>query len=589
MATNINFTTMRGSYAYNTGDYITRGGQASLYLGRNITTNQQVVIRLIDLQQYDNENATIWFQREKDLEKLRHTNIVKVLDFHETTDDHGKARGIIIQEYIKGKTLFAKTEEWEHSPLSERDINEAKFQVMIDALSGLDYLHRNNIIHRDISPNNIMIAENGQVKIIDFGLAKDITDTTRSYTRVVPSFVYSPLEMGNTDPAPTIDVYSIAIVFYEMLSGIHFYSKNSIPTVIQPRHQEFIGKLEKHKRIHPKLLSVLQKASSVNKELRYKSASEFQQALLSIRDVVLKVNKEPMQGVKKKFSFSALQPKHFIIGAIAVAVFIVGAISLFYKNSDDKDPSKNEFASTADNGYKEAVEGEKYKHGLGVSLDHYKAAEFWRIAAAKNHPIGMYHLATDALFRKIDIDSVEENRLLRQGVDGIVLLANSGDAVAQNNLGTIYECGHIFKRNDSLAFHWRQKAAKQGWAIAQMDLAIMYQYGHGVEIDDIKGTEWLEKSAKQNCTEAQLYLGGRYAFGINGVKQNNSLAMFWFHKAAALGWQIAQWNLGEIYYEGKITTQNDAEAVKWLQKASSQGNTFAKAMLDSINRKNGNY
>ncbi len=565
MATNITFTTKRGSYAYNTDDYITRGGQASLYLGRNVATNQEVAIRLIGLADY--ENATMWFQREKDLEKLRHSNIVKVLDFHETTDDHGKPRGYIIQEFIKGKTLLKKTEEWETSSLPEHEINEGKFQVMIDALSGLDYLHRNNIIHRDISPNNIMIAENGQVKIIDFGLAKDITDPTQSFTRVVPSFIYSPLEMGNTDPAPTIDVYSIAIVFYEMLTGIQLYSKNSVPSVVLPKHREFIGTLEKHERIHPKLLSVLQKASSVNKELRYKSASEFQQALLGIRDVVLKVNKEPAQRTKKKFSFSALQPKHFIMGALAVVICVALGI---YRWSDD--------------GYKEAVEGEKYFYGLGVSIDKEKAIQLWQKSAAKNHPIGLYNLGCEYQrgfkYRK---DTVEARKYFTQALRGLQQLAKEGDAVAQYDLANMYRSSQgVVKESKDSTSYWYKKSADQGYARAQSSLGWMYYWTkNGVPSDTIKAITYFRKAAEQNFAEGLYSLGEAYGFGI-GVTTNATKRVELYHKAAEQGYDHAQYRLGLLFNSGNGVAIDTMKAFFWYRKAAKQGHPEAKQRLQEM-------
>lgn len=298
----ITFDTGRARYSYTSGEQNRHGegGQAELFIGTNLDTQQKVAIRLIDLKKV--VNATIWFQREKNfIGNLKHTNIVEVLDYYESTDNLGRPFGYIIQEFIHGDTLAKKMKDWHNSSQPTQHRGEEQFQIMMDALSGLDYLHRNRIIHRDISPNNIMVADNGHVKIIDFGLAKDVNDTTMSYTVVAPSpGIYSPPEMGTPNLAahPTMDIYAIAVVFYEMLAGLKLYSTRSIPLSKKPTDYEFSGQLEEHPNIHPQLLSVLRKAADIHAERRFQAVQEFQQALLAIKDQVLREKIELQNSTK---------------------------------------------------------------------------------------------------------------------------------------------------------------------------------------------------------------------------------------------------------------------------------------------------
>lgn len=307
----ITFDTGRARYSYTSGEQNRhgKGGQAELFIGTNLDNRQKVAIRLIDLEV---KNATIWFQREKNfIGNLKHPNIVEVLDYYESADNLGRLFGYIIQEFIHGETLAKKMKDWQNSSQPTQHQGEEQFQIMIDALSGLDYLHRKEIIHRDISPNNIMVADNGHVKIIDFGLAKDVNDTTTSYTIVAPSpGIYSPPEMGT--PAlkahPTMDIYAIAVVFYEMLAGVKLHSSRSIPLSKKPTDHEFSGQLDEHPNIHPQLLQVLKKATDMHKERRFQTVQEFQQALLSIRDQVLQAKAGIQNKTKAAIPKQELKP-----------------------------------------------------------------------------------------------------------------------------------------------------------------------------------------------------------------------------------------------------------------------------------------
>ena len=163
-------------------------------------------------------------------------------------------------------------------------------------------------------------------------------------------------------------------------------------------------------------------------------------------------------------------------------------------------------------------------------------------------------------------DLIEVNRgailMTTVAMLSLLALANAGDFQA----GT-----EAYKRGDFEAAlrEWRS-LAEQGVAVAQYNLGIMYEYGRGMPQNDVEAAKWYRMAAELGHAGAQINLGGMY-FAGRGVPQNHAEAAKWSHKAAEQGAADAQYNLGVMYFAGRGVPQNDAEAVKWLRKAGRAG------------------
>jgi TPR repeat protein len=195
--------------------------------------------------------------------------------------------------------------------------------------------------------------------------------------------------------------------------------------------------------------------------------------------------------------------------------------------------------------------------------------------------------------------------------------ADQGNAVAQTDVGGMYEAGQGVPRDYAEAAKWYRKAADQGYDVAQTNLAGMYQNGKGVPQDYAEATRWYHKAENQGYANAQGNLGFMYENGQgvernyaqaltlyrkaaaqgNAVAQNNIGAMYinghgvardfteamnWYRKAADQGLVIAQNNLGGMYYLGQGVARNYAEAAKWYRMAAGQGNAQAKKNLAEL-------
>lgn len=151
-------------------------------------------------------------------------------------------------------------------------------------------------------------------------------------------------------------------------------------------------------------------------------------------------------------------------------------------------------------------------------------------------------------------------------------LAERGDAVAQNNLGALYEKGRGVPHSYTEAVKWYRKSAEQGFAPAQTNLGGMYSVGWGVPKNPIEAVKWYRKAAEQGFASAQYFLGREYDWG-SGVAQNDIEAAKWYRKAAEQGNGWAQLSLGVLYKHGRGVTQNFVLAHMWYNLASASEDT----------------
>ena len=150
-------------------------------------------------------------------------------------------------------------------------------------------------------------------------------------------------------------------------------------------------------------------------------------------------------------------------------------------------------------------------------------------------------------------------------------LAEQGHAVAQNNLGALYDNGEGVPEDDVEAVKWYRKAAEQGYALAQFGLGRMYGSGRGVPQDDAEAVRWYRKAAEQGDVLAQFLLGFMYDTG-QGVPEDDGEAVEWYRKAAEQGDAAAQSRMGFMYALGEGVPQDDVEAYAWFNISVAQGN-----------------
>ena len=246
---------------------IGEGCMANVYLANDIILNRKVAVKVLRGDLAGDEKFIRRFQREAlSVSNLSHPNIVEVYDVGEEDGNH-----YIVMEYIEGSTLKKLIQKRGALTLPEvRDI-------MLQLTDGLAHAHDAYIIHRDIKPQNIMILDNGLVKITDFGIAVAMNATQLTQTNsVMGSVHYLPPEQAN-GKAATIksDIYSLGILMFELLTGsVPFKGDNAVEIALK-HMKEKIPSVRKINPIIPQSVeNIILKATAKNPKNRYDDVRE---------------------------------------------------------------------------------------------------------------------------------------------------------------------------------------------------------------------------------------------------------------------------------------------------------------------------
>lgn len=244
------------------------GGMADVYLAEDVMLDKYIAIKILKKELINNRESLRYFQNEAEvISHLSHPNIVEVYDV-------GMAEGhpYIVMEYIEGKTL--KEIIREKAPLTPTFV----VYVIEGVLAALIHSHKKGIIHRDIKPHNIMINKNGEVKVMDFGIAR-ITEQGNTMTitnDIVGSVHYlSPEQASGSEITELSDVYSCGIVFYEMLTGkLPYDGQNPVSVAVNHIQGGLIPPKDIVEDIPQEVENIVLKATMRDPQKRFKSALE---------------------------------------------------------------------------------------------------------------------------------------------------------------------------------------------------------------------------------------------------------------------------------------------------------------------------
>lgn len=187
------------------------GGMALVYSARDLLLSRIVAVKILRAQFADDEQFVERFRREaRSAASLSHPNIVNIYDVGETENIH-----FIVMEYVQGQNL--------HDLISDQGQTSQNLVASIgkQIAMGLAHAHHHGIVHRDIKPHNILITEEGRVKVTDFGIAQAMSATNLTQTGMVLGSVhyFSPEQARGVNIQAASDLYSLGIVLYEMIAG----------------------------------------------------------------------------------------------------------------------------------------------------------------------------------------------------------------------------------------------------------------------------------------------------------------------------------------------------------------------------------
>lgn len=322
---------------YRIKSLIGSGGMANVYKAYDEESQRIVALKVLKDEHRGDMEFVRRFEREAQAVLiLSHENIVRSYDVGE---DDGVS--YIVLEYVEGKTLKEIIKE--EGPLSPKTAVNYACQVL-DALS---HAHERGIIHRDVKPQNVIITPRGKAKLTDFGIARDAAATTRTFagTNVIGSVHYISPEQARGDNATAgSDIYSCAIMLYEMLTGsVPFSGDNSVAVALKHLQEEIIPPIQVNSKIPRALSDVVVKAAAKNINMRYFTARQMKADLQrSLREPHGKFARiaSPRQEHKKSTSIG--------IGNIALMVVVVLGLfaTMFFiarAMRDDENVSNGEY------------------------------------------------------------------------------------------------------------------------------------------------------------------------------------------------------------------------------------------------------
>jgi serine/threonine protein kinase len=261
---------------YELGEVLGYGGMAEVLRGRDIRLGRDVAVKTLRVDLAREPLFQARFRREaQSAASLNHPSIVAVYDTGESTLD-GTTVPYIVMEYVDGRTLRDLLK-------SERHIMPTRaLEITAEILKALDYSHRNGIIHRDIKPANVMLTRSGEVKVMDFGIARSIAQASAAVTQtaaVIGTAQYlSPEQARGEQVDPRCDVYSTGCLLYELLTGTPpFTGDSAVAIAYQHVREDPIPPSRVNPDVSPAIDAIVLKAMAKNPANRYQSAAEMRE------------------------------------------------------------------------------------------------------------------------------------------------------------------------------------------------------------------------------------------------------------------------------------------------------------------------
>lgn len=252
---------------YELQEKIGEGGMSLVYKARDKKLNRFIAVKILKHEFIDNEDIVDKFKKEATaIANLNDPYIVNVLDVGSQEDYN-----YIVMEYVKGKTLKELIREKGRIPY------DLALNFSTQIAKALDCAHKNNIIHRDIKPQNILVTEEGSLKVTDFGIAKSTNSSTITNTSNVigSAHYFSPEQAKGNYIDSRTDLYSLGVVIYEMVTGrVPFDADSPVSVALKHIQEEVVPAKNINSAVPESLNKLILKAMEKEQIKRYQSAKE---------------------------------------------------------------------------------------------------------------------------------------------------------------------------------------------------------------------------------------------------------------------------------------------------------------------------
>lgn len=266
---------------YTVKEFIGQGGMATVYKGVDTKLGRTVAIKIMKADLAGDEAFIERFRQEaQSAARMSHQSIVRVLD---AGDDYiqtaagAKKIPFIVMEYVDGKNLR------QYLASGEVSLDEAA-RITYDVLDALEYSHRAGIVHRDIKPANIMVTSKGRVKVMDFGIARAVSETSSTLqqtTTILGTAAYfSPEQAKGETVDSRSDLYSTGVMLYEMVAGkVPFRGDSAVAVAYQHVSERPVAPSKVNERVTAPFDRVILHALAKDRNRRFQTAGEFREAL----------------------------------------------------------------------------------------------------------------------------------------------------------------------------------------------------------------------------------------------------------------------------------------------------------------------
>ena len=270
---------------------IGEGGMANVYLAKDTILDRDVAIKVLRGDLASDEKFVRRFQREAlSASSLSHPNIVEIYDVGEDDGNY-----YIVMEYVPGKNLKQVLKKRGNLTVSE------VVDIMLQITSAMGLAHDSLIIHRDLKPQNILMMDDGGVKITDFGIAMALNATQLTQTNSAMGSVYyfPPEQASGKGSTLKSDVYSLGIMMYELLTGsLPFRGDNAVEIALKHLKEPIPSVRTEFPNIPQSVENIIITATAKNPKNRYNNANEMHDDLLTC------LNKERLEEPKRKLKYS---------------------------------------------------------------------------------------------------------------------------------------------------------------------------------------------------------------------------------------------------------------------------------------------
>jgi eukaryotic-like serine/threonine-protein kinase len=251
------------------------GGMSTVFLATDSVLERAVAVKLLAEHLADDEDFVARFRREAlAAARLQHPNIVQVFDSGQDPESH---RHYIVMEFVEGPSAADLLREYR-----ELDV-EQTVAIVRDACHGLDYAHRAGVVHRDVKPGNLLLAEEtGITKLADFGIAKAAEQTRITQVgSVLGTAAYlSPEQARGEEAGPPSDIYSLGVCTYQFLTGRLPHEYSSLTELALKQQQEVVAPIREFRpEVPPQLDEAIRLCLEREPGSRYRSALELAQAI----------------------------------------------------------------------------------------------------------------------------------------------------------------------------------------------------------------------------------------------------------------------------------------------------------------------